>query len=765
MIGFRIDGCSTAQTVHPQLLSLLCRLFATLAMVALAAGCGRVLNEPNPPDEYRSNVLFTSFQEQPKYLDPVSSYGNNETPWMYQIYEPPLQYHYLKRPYQLEGRTATEVPQPAYFDAAGQRLPDDAPSEQVASAVYTIRLKPGSRFQPHPAFARDAEGRFLYHDLRPEQLATVNSPADFALASAASTSRELRAEDYVYQLKRQASPYVRTPAPLYELLSDHVLGLKDLRKQLTDERNAALAGLDPRDTWLPWRDLRELSLEGARVLDEHTFEIRLNGKYPQFKYWLAMTFFAPVAWEVDKFYAQRGMAERGLTMNLWPVGTGAYMLTEQGPTRYVMQRNPNFRDERYPSDGNPGDREAGLLADAGRRLPLIDKVVSILEKERITTDTKFLQGYYDAPDIERNDQGTRLDREIKDGTGRAALIRERGVQIPIVVEANNWHMGFNMLDPVVGRGQTPAQDERNRKLRQALAIATDWEDHAEVFTDIYGTGAQVAMSPLPPTLAGYRGGEAGINPHTHRWVDGRAQRRSLDEAKKLLAEAGYPDGRDAVTGRPLVLYYDSNGVGPAYQARLDWQVKQARKLGVQMEIRSADYNRFQERMLKGAHQVFFWGWLADYPDPENFLFLLHGPQAKSINQGENAANYQNPEYDRLFAQMRDLPDGPQRQAVIDRMVKIAQDDAPWLFGLFPASTYLHQSWLHNFKPALLAKNSIQYLRLDYATRWEQIEAWNRPRWWPLAPLALLLVPPTLIGWRILKRRAAATAAGTPATAH
>lgn len=734
------------------------RWIALAAAAVLAAGCG-IRNEPHPPAEVRSNVLFTSFTEAPKYFDPVTSYSNNETPWTYQIFEPLLQYHYLKRPYQLEGRTAIEVPEPVYRDAEGRRLPDDAPADQVASAVYTFRLKPGILFQPHPAFARDKDGRYHYHDLAPGQIAHKNTPADFPLDGAAVTTRELTADDYVYQIKRLASPYVPTPSRIFDLMAQHIVGLRALRERLTAERSAELAGRPPSETWLPWRDLREVPLEGARALDDHTLEIRLNGKYPQFKYWLAMTFFAPVAWEADKFFAQRGMAERGMTMNAWPVGTGAYMLAEQGPTRYVMVRNPNYRGEPYPSEGSEADRKAGLLADAGQPTPFIDKVVTTLEKERNTRDTKFLQGYYDVPDIERNDQGTTLDREVKDGTGRAELIRERDIHIPVFVEANSWYMGFNMLDPVVGKGRTAEEDERHRKLRQAISIATDWEDYTTVFVDIYGA-AQTAMGPVPPTLFGYRDGEAGINPVTHRWVDGRAERRSLDEAKKLLAEAGYPDGRDAVTGRPLVLYYDSNGVGPAYQSRLDWQVKQAKKLGIQLEIRAADYNRFQERMLKGAHQIFFWGWLADYPDPENFLFLLYGPQSRAKSQGENDANYENPEYDRLFERMRDLPDGPERQALIDRMVRIVQDDAPWMFGIFPAGTYLRQGWVHNYKPSHLIKNSIQYLRVDYATRWDKVQAWNQPRWWPLAPFALLLAPPIVIGWRILRRREAATAAGT-----
>ena len=114
-----------------------------------------------------------------------------------------------------------------------------------------------------------------------------------------------------------------------------------------------------------------------------------------------------------------------------------------------------------------------------------------------------------------------------------------------------------------------------------------------------------------------------MNPVTHRWVDGRAQRRSIDDARRLLAEAGYPDGRDARSGKPLVLNYDyGRPATPEVRANLDWMSKQFAKLGIQLEIRATDYNQFQDKVRRGKHQIFTWGWLADYPDAENFLFLL-----------------------------------------------------------------------------------------------------------------------------------------------
>ncbi|CAN5302186.1 ABC transporter substrate-binding protein [soil metagenome] len=729
------------------------QLVTAIALALLLGGCHGVLNEPYDRADIAGNTLFTGFQEQPKYLDPASSYSNNETPWVFQIYEPPLQYHYLKRPFELTGHAATEVPEPRYLDKDGRELPADAPTERVAQSVYTVHIRPDIRYQPHPALAVDDHGRPLNFDLEPADIDGKFSILQFKKTG----SRVATADDFVYQIKRLASPYVPTPVPVYGLFSQYIVGLKDLHDQLVTERGQALAKVsDARDRWLPWRDLREVPFEGARVIDARTYEIRIVGKYPQFKYWLAMPFFAPMPWEAERFYSQRGMSQQGLTLNQWPVGTGPYMLTVKEPNRYVMERNPNYHGESYPCEGAPGDQERGLLADCGKTMPFIDKVVSSVERERQVSETKTLQGYFDIPELERLDNGFQLLSEKLDQAGRAQQLERHGVQMNTSVEPNNWYMGFNWLDPVVGKGATPDEQARHRKLRQAISIATDWEEFASIFFESYGP-AEIAMSPVPPGIAGYRTGREGINPVTHVWVDGRAVRRPLEDAKKLLAEAGYPDGRDAATGQPLVLYYDAQGVGPSYQQRLDWQVKQAAKLGIQLELRNADYNRFQERMRKGTEQIFFWGWNADYPDAENFLFLLYGPQAKARFEGENAANYDNPEYNRLYNVMKDLPDGAERQKVIDRMVDIVRNDAPWMFGIFPGSVGVAQPWVFNTKATIIVRNHVQYIRLDPALRMQKITEWNRPNPWPIVLIVLLLA---LLGWparRVWQRRERANA--------
>ena len=225
-------------------------------------------------------------------------------------------------------------------------------------------------------------------------------------------------------------------------------------------------------------------------------------------------------------------------------------------------------------------------------------------------------------------------------------------------------------------------------MRRAISIAVDYEEFISIFANGRGIAAQ---SPIPPGIFGYRDGKAGINPYVYDWVDGAPKRKSVAEAKRLLAEAGYPDGVDA---RPDNRWSSTSIPLPAASATnraLDWMRKQFDKIGVQLDVRSTDYNRFQDKIRRGDTQMYYYGWNADYPDPENFLFLLDGPQAKVSKGGENASNYSNPEYDRLFEQMKNMENSPARQAIIDQMLEILRRDSPWLWGYHPKNYVLqHQ---------------------------------------------------------------------------
>ena len=703
---------------------------ATLSLAACGEG---PWNDPYPAGQARANVVYSAFAERPKHLDPARSYSENEYAFIAQVYEPPLQYHLLLRPYQLVPLAAEAVPVPTYRDAAGQVLPADAPAGQIHESEYLIRLRPGGRYQPHPAFASDAADGYRYHRLREADLAGVNTLADFPETGA----RDLTAEDYVYQIKRLAAPW--THSPIAGVMSEHILGFAELSERL---KGLAPDAEEAEGTFV---DLRQIPFEGAEVVDPLTYRIRLKGKYPQFVYWLAMPFFAPMPWEAEAFYRQPGMKARNLTLDWYPVGTGPYWLKENNPNlRMALERNPNFRGETYPAEGMPGDREAGLLADAGRPLPMIERAIYSLEKESIPYWNKFLQGYYDSSGVSSDafDQAVQLHSQ---GEARLTPAMEaKGIALQTSVRASVSYLGFNMLDPVVG-----GDSERARLLRRALAIAIDFDEYISIFAN--GRGV-VAQSPLAPGIFGFREGEAGIDPYVFRWDGKGAVRRSLDEAKALLAQAGWPGGRDKATGQTLTLYFDTAAGGPDDKSRLNWFRKQLERLGIELVIRSTDYNRFQDKMRKGTAQLFMWGWNADYPDPENFLFLLYGPNGKVKGDGENAANYANPEFDALFEEMRNMDNGPERQSVIDRMLEIARRDAPWIWGLHAVSYTLRHAWLNNAVPNLMANNTLKYRRVDPIAREAARRAWNGPILWPLGAMGLLLVLGALPAIWIYRRR-------------
>ena len=244
----------------------------------------------------------------------------------------------------------------------------------------------------------------------------------------------------------------------------------------------------------------------------------------------------------------------------------------------------------------------------------------------------------------------------------------------------------------------------------------------------------------------------------YEWKQGIPKRKSLATAKKLMAEAGYSNGIDKKTGKPLILYYDVAVTGgPDDKAQLEWYRKQFAKLGISLNIRGTLYNRFQDKLSQGNAQIFAWGWMADYPDPENFLYGLYGPNSKVSFGGENATNYQQPEFDSLFLQMKATPNGPERQKIIDKMVEIVRHDAPWVFGVNPKVYVLTHDWVKPYILDSVVQNSLKYLEVNPQLRANQQKRWNQAILWPIPAFILLCFLSLLPGYIAFKKRERAAA--------
>ncbi len=651
------------------------------AALVLALVCLACTNNPYPGADDAERVYYQPFGTPPKTLDPQVSYASSDQAVLANIYETLLEYHYLKRPYTLIPGLAAAVPEP-------EVLPD-------GRVLYRFTLRAGVEYAEDDAFLLAGEG------LR---------------------TRTLRAADVEFALQRIADPAVNSP--VIETFRK-IDGLLEFRERLVAlrEDDPAFAALR-----IDHQYRQSGAIRGVRVVSDTEIEIVLAERYPQILYWFAMPFTSPVPWEAVAYYdgAVHDGVERPPFSEV-AVGTGPFRLARYDKrSRITLERNPRWYGALhpewrapgavYPSEGEPGDRERGFLRAAGRELPFLDRIEMRYEKESIPTFTKFLQGYYDASGIikESFDKVITQDRLSPE---MAAL----GMRLEKSVQPTVRYLGFNMLDPVVGH----EAGDRGRKLRQAMSLAIDVPEYLRVFRNGRGIPAH---SPIPPGIFGFD--EHFVN--AFRVVD-------VDRARELLREAGYPGGIDPETGKPLRLSFDTPDTSS--QARLNFLffVNAWRELGLDVEIQATNYNQFRQKVRNGSYQIFMWGWIADYPDPENFLFLLHSPMGQTESGGPNTANFSDERYDALFGKMKDLPNNEERRALIRQMVGLLETERPWIELAFEESYSLFHEWTHNVKPMGLAIPTLKYRDVDAPRRTELRAGWNEPIRWPAYVLAISMV--------------------------
>jgi len=660
-----------------------------LALAALACS-----NNPYPGADDALRVFYTAYSEPPKTLDPQVAYATVDHDVLSNVYETLLEYHYLRRPYQLIPGLARAVPEP-------RRLAD-------GGVAYAFELRPGVRFADDPAFA---------------------------LGTSGATSRELLASDLAFALQRIADPAVGSPVlvTFAKIRGLQAFGER-LAKRRADEPGFAALRIDEQ-----YR--RAGPVEGLRVSDPGRLEVVLDAPYPQILYWFAMPFTSPVPWEAVAWYDGAGGRPR---FGEVAVGTGPFRLARYDKrSRIVLDRNPQWwgalhpewraPSATYPEDGEPDDAARGALAAqlAGRPLPFLDRVEMRLEKESIPAFAKFVQGYYDRSTIPKES----FDRTVSEGRVSPEMAA-RGMRLERAVRPGVYYLGFNMLDPVVG---APA-GERGRKLRQAMSLAVDVPEFLRVFLNQRGIPAQ---SPIPPGIFGYD--PAYRNPY---------RRLDLERARALLAEAGYPDGIDPATGRPLRITFDTPDTTVQSKLRFQFLIDGWRRLGLDVELAATSYNQFRDKVRNGAYQLFFWGWVADYPDPENFLFLLWSEMAQTRSGGPNTANFADPRFDALFAELKDRENDALRAERIREALALLERERPWIELFHPEDYALVQGWLAGVKPQGLSVPVWKYYAVEPRARAAARAAWNRPVRWPafaLAGLAAAALAPAVIAWRRERR--------------
>lgn len=538
------------------------------------------------------------------------------------IFDAPLEFAFMARPFKLRPNTAAAMPEVS-----------------ADFRSFTIRIQPGIHFDDDPAFG----GR----------------------------RRELTAADYVYSIKRHYDPRWKS-GNLYVLEGAKILGLSELRKQALDSKK-------PFDY--------DTEVEGLRALDRYTLRIVLAEPSPRFLYNLADgSFTGALAREVVEAYGDK--------VGEHPVGTGPYRLAQwKRSSRLLLAKNPNYREVRY--DEQPPADDARLQAIAqqfkGRRLPIIDEVqISIIEEAQPRW-LSFLNG---EQDLLEGVPGEFANIAIPNNQLAPNLAR-RGIGMQRVPRADVSVTYFGMDNPLVG-GNAPQQVA----LRRAIALAVDVPREIALVRRGQAVPAQSVVAP----------GVWGYDPA----FKSEMSEHNLPRAKALLDLYGWVDRdgdgwREQPDGQPLLLEYATSPDQTSRQLSELWQ-KNMDALGLRIEFKVAKWPEQLKASRAGKLMMWGVGWSAGQPDADTFLALGYGP-----NKGQaNHARFDLAAFNELYERQRMLPDGPERQALIDRAKKIMIAYMPYKVHVHRITTDLWHPWVLGFDRNIFVRDFWKYLDIDSA---------------------------------------------------
>ena len=486
--------------------------------------------------------------------------------------------------------------------------------------------------------------------------------------------RELTAADYVYSIKRLFDPRLRSQWLF--LVEGKIKGADAL---------AAAAKASGRFDY-------DRPIEGLRALDRYTLRIELNATDFTFPYALAIPPTAAVAREVVERY--------GDDFAFHPVGTGPYMLRDWvRSSRVVLEANPGFREEVFETYG-AADEYSRRIAESlrGKRLPLIGRIEIYIVDESQPRWLAFLNA--------EHDYLRPLPDEFADmampGGKLAANLERRGIYATDDEEAWVTYTTFNMAPTIDGKpnhvgGYTPERVA----LRRAIALAYRVDDQVAILDKYQSVRTQ---TPLPPAVTGHEPGfespmlaysvpraKALLDMFGYVDRDGDGCRDNPDGSKLVIDHAWYPTTRERERNRLWKASMDDIGICMTFD-----------------KVEKLPDLRKQARV--GRVQMLSYGWIADYPDGENYLQLF---THNSIGQA-NYAMFDLPEYDALFEQARRLPPGPEREALYHRMVRLIVVYVPWVVEAYKAYHVLVHPWVLNFRKHPFGHEPWRYLDIDLA---------------------------------------------------
>lgn len=472
--------------------------------------------------------------------------------------------------------------------------------------------------------------------------------------------RELKAGDFIYSWKRIANIGYRSKN--WWVFDGRVTGL-DAFREYTKQCKKEKVEVD-----------YDRPVEGLSAPDDYTLVIKLTKPWPQIIYMLAHQPTAPVAREVVERY--------GKDIATHPVGTGPYVLDVWHRGSYIkVRRNENYREDYYPESGDPGDVESGYLDDAGKPLPIPDAVVWTFIEEDQPRWLQFMRGKIDATSIPKDN----FSQVVDISRGLTDEMRARGIELKTFPDPSTFWIGFNMEDLLLGN---------NKPLRKALSYAIDREKSIELFRN---NRDQIAFGFIPPLMKAY-------DPDVKKYGISYDRQKAIEFAKEA----------EKVNGGPLpTIKFSMAGTDTVSRQMGQFYVRCFKNAGLDVEVEFTDWPTFQDKVKTKSAQMFSLGWIADYPDTENFLQLFY---SKNASPGPNNFNYSNPEFDKLYEKVAVMHESDERTELYRQAERMIIKDCPAAFTSHRVAYVLHHSWVKNYKPNVFQYGLAKYRNIDLQKR-------------------------------------------------
>ena len=473
--------------------------------------------------------------------------------------------------------------------------------------------------------------------------------------------RELTVGDYIYQFKRLVDPRIRSPYGF--LMQGKIVGLDELAEQ------AKKTGKFDYDR----------KIAGLEAVDPFTLVIRLNKADYNLPYVLSIQQSGAVAREVIEKYAEAD----GRAMSN-PVGTGPYKLARWiRSSKIFLEANPDFRGFTWDFGSNNPDDQKLIATMKGRSMPQVGRIeISIMEEDQSRL-LAFRNGELDIMNLEGA-----LAPTVLDGDRLRPEFADKGVQLSRIIDPDISYIYWNMEDPVFGGF---AKD--HIALRRAMALSYDAREEIKVVRN----GQAVASTfPIPVGVVGHADPWQTLNPY------------DPDLANALLDRFGYRKGADGwrtqPNGKPLLLTISSPPDTAGRQQDEMWN-KALTGIGIRLEVHKDKFPDLLKAEKACKLQSRVSSWIADYPDGDNFMQLMYGPNSGQSNNG--CARI--PEYDKLYAQSVTMPPGPERDQLYRQMARIAEVYATWRVTISRYRNMLVQPAVQGYKKNPFLPSQWQYL--------------------------------------------------------